>query len=327
MKTNLNILILSESDQSKLVDSCIRRGHTPIVRKPTDHFLFISSNPAGWDSIYYEDEATEKIKLRDIDCIVGRIGSHREYATSIVEHLQHNLGIWCLQSANAINTCADKVKTAQKCSQAKLRVPRQFYAFSPKDANFLIDKLGGLPVILKETTGSCGNGIILLESVLQSNLTLESFYRKEIRFILQEFIDNGGKDLRVIVVGDKVVSAMERSAPKGEVRANLSQAGTARKVDLDKETEKMCIDAVAAIPGLNFAGVDLMQVPHEGEIRNYLIEMNSNPGSLIIDVTGHNYFNDILDYIEQNHTKTKSQVSNQVVVCPSVQYIIDKNRY
>ena len=61
----------------------------------------------------------------------------------------------------------------------------------------------------------------------------------------------------------------------------------------------MCVKAVASIPNLNFAGVDVMEYEKE----NYLIEINGNPGEQIIDIAGHNYFEDLIDFCEINHKK------------------------
>lgn len=55
----------------------------------------------------------------------------------------------------------------------------------------MIDKVGGLPVILKELSGSKGKGLILLESPKQTNMTLESYYGTERKIILQEYLNNG----------------------------------------------------------------------------------------------------------------------------------------
>jgi len=299
----MNILVLSGSSQKKLVETAQKRKHYIEVFNPIDFNIYLSDNPKGWDCLYHNEN--EKLKAKDWDCVITRIGQHREYAGQIIQQLQCNLHKWTLQSRNAINTCANKITTAQIMSANKILVPKQWYATQPKNIAFLIEKLGGLPVILKEVTGSKGANIILLESPLQTNLTLESYFKKGVKFILQEYLNNGGKDQRHIVVGDKVVCSMERQAPAHDIRANVSLEGTAKKITASKEVAEMCIKAVASIPHLNFAGVDVI----ECKGKNYLIEINSNPGTHIIDVTGHNYFDDVLDFCEKEH-KTKQDIKN-----------------
>jgi ribosomal protein S6--L-glutamate ligase len=96
-----------------------------------------------------------------------------------------------------------------------------------------------------------------------------------------------------MVVGDKVVVAMERSGKK-DFRANISQDGSGRLAELTKEQEQICVTASKAL-GLSFSGVDLMKDAN-GKI--YIIEVNGNPGTKIIDITGHNYFDDLVAFIE-----------------------------
>lgn len=308
MTKSLNILILSGSSQQKLVDTCKRRGHNPILKNPTDFNLYISDSTNGYDAIYDDGEGG-RLKIKDIDACITRIGVNREYATNIVEHIQNNLGIFCVQSGLAINTCSDKFKAAQKFSQNGIKVPKQWFAFSPKNIKFMIDKLGGLPIILKEVTGSKGAGLILLESPMQTNMTLESYYHKGSRIILQEFLNNGGKDERHIVVNNKVVCSMERQAPKTDIRANVSLQGTGKKIEADKESIDICLKMVKSIPGLNFAGCDLMKLTKDEKETIYAIEINSNPGEQIIDITGHNYFEDLIDFVEENYNKS-NRVNN-----------------
>ncbi|QQS51448.1 MAG: ATP-grasp domain-containing protein [Bacteroidota bacterium] len=313
MKQSLNILILSGTNQEKLIETCRKRGHNPILKNPTDFNLYISDSVNGFDAIY-DDVEGNRVKIKDIDACITRIGSNREYATNIIEHLQMNLGIFCVQSGTAINNCADKFKAAQKFSQNGIKVPKQWYAFSPGNIKFMIEKLGKLPVILKEITGSKGAGIIILESPLQTNMTLESYYRKGVKIILQEFISNGGKDERHIVVGDKVVCSMERQAPKSDIRANVSLSGIGKKIDADNETKDICVKMAQSIPGLNFAGCDVMKIlDSEGKAKIYAIEINSNPGEKIIDVTGHNYFDDLVEFVEANYNKRTNQLNSSII--------------
>lgn len=301
-KKSLNILILSSTKQEKLVATCLKRGHIPTVKNPTDFNIYISDKTSGYDALYFDDSA--KIKSKDFDAVISRIGTNRDYASKVIEHFRFHLGIFCVQSGDSINTCADKVKTAQIMSQKKIRTPKQVYAINPRNIDFIIKKLGGLPVLLKELSNSRGKGIILLESPMQTNMTLESFYGSDKKIILQEFIKNGGKDERHIVIDGQVICSMERQAPKNDIRSNVSLNGTGTKILADQETTKMVIAAVAAIPDLNFAGVDVMKLTKTdrfGKVESflYLIEINSNPGEQIINITGINYFDALLDFVEK----------------------------
>ncbi len=293
----MKILVLTGSYQDNLEKAIKERGHEAEFVNPKEFNLVISENAGGYDQIY---KGSERITRGRYDCVISRIGSNREFATKVLDHFKRHLDVFCVQTGDAINICSDKFRTAQIMSENGIRVPKQIYADTPEHAQFLVKKLGGLPLILKELSGSKGKGLILLESARQTNMTLESYYSSGRKIILQQYIENGGKDERHIVVNGDVVSSMERQSPKDDIRANLSLSGTGRAIEADPETKEICIKAVAAIPGLNFAGVDIMK---DNAGTPYLIEINSNPGELIVDITGHNHFLDLVKYCENNYKK------------------------
>ena len=309
-KDKLKIMVLATGNATRLTDTIESRGHEYTLAKPRDFDIFISSNVHGYDALYLNGE---KLIASQYDACISRLGEQREFGGKVIRQLR-NLGIFCTQSGDAIDTCADKFKSAQIMSKNHIRVPKQFYSTDPESAKMIIEKLGGLPVILKELSGSKGKGLILLESPRQTNMTLESYLGGGRRIILQEYLDNGGRDERHIVCDGKVVNSMQRQSPDDDIRANLSLNGTGTAITPDPETEKMCIDAVAAIPGLNFAGVDIMKAKPKGSKDDkelpYFIEINSNPGDMIIDVTGHNHYEDLLDYVERNYNKKQSNGGN-----------------
>jgi ribosomal protein S6--L-glutamate ligase len=299
----LNLLVIATGYPGKLLKTIESRGHKYTLAKPEDFDLYISDNPKGFDELFLFGSRFVASKY---DAVLSRVGERREFASKILRHLQHNLNVFCVQSGSSLEVCADKFKAAQIMSENKIKVPRQFYSLRGKYPALMIEKMGGLPIILKELSGSKGKGLILLESPLQTNMTLESYFGSERRFILQEYLNNGGSDERHIVCGGKVVNSMRRFAPADDIRANLSLAGKGEPIQADQETAEMCIKAVKAISGLNFAGVDIMKVPNQdnpSEDIRYFIEINSNPGEKIIDITGHNHYEDLLDFVEGNCRK------------------------
>lgn len=299
----MKILVIATGNATKLCKTIKDRGHDYTLCHPKDFDLFLSDNAKGYDSVYLFGQ---KLIASNYDAVISRVGEYRDFAASIIRHLQHNLGMFCVQSGNSILTCSNKWKSAQIMSENKIKVPKQFYSLSGTFPAMLVKKLGGLPVILKELSGSKGKGLILLESPKQTNMTLESYYLGERKIILQEYLNNGGTDERHIVCGGKVVNSMRRHSPADDIRANLSLSGRGEKITPDNETKEIVIKAVAAIPGLNFAGVDIMKMKDDtGAEIPYFIEINSNPGEKIIDITGHNHYEDLLDFVEKENPHKK----------------------
>jgi ribosomal protein S6--L-glutamate ligase len=103
---------------------------------------------------------------------------------------------------------------------------------------------------------------------------LEKVRQHEQQVLVQEFIgEANGSDVRIIVVGDRCVAAMERHAPTGEFRSNLHRGGTATAATLDPRTAQLAVQA-AQVHGLEVAGVDLIP-SNRGPL---ILEVNSSPG-------------------------------------------------
>jgi len=312
----LNLLVIATGYPSKLLETIKERGHDYTLAKPGDFDLYLSDNPKGFDKVFLYGN---RLVASKYDAVITRIGENRAFASAILRQLQHNLGMWVLQSGSAIETCADKFKSAQIISEKHLKVPRQIYSMTGKYPAMYVDKLGNLPVILKDLSGSKGKGLILLETARTTNMCLESYYGSNRKIILQEFLDNGGTDERHIVCGGKVVNSMRRHSPNDDIRANLSLSGTGEKIEPDEETKQFAIDCCEAIPGLNFAGVDVMKVKHGDDEIKYFIEINSNPGERIIEITQHNFYIDLLEFVEKNYKRKAAGKSNaEAMLTPGV---------
>lgn len=304
-----HFLILATGAVSKhLIKAIEERGHTYEAHDPRHLYLFVSESETGYDRIYNGSPMVEKpvrIKAGSVDAIISRIGADLAHGAAILRHLTDNLGIYSPQDADGLETASNKLKTTQKLSSRGLKVPLTTYAKDPIHISFLISKVGGLPAIGKLLQGSQGKGVFILETPAAANTSLESMYKLDVGLKLQKFIDAGGKDIRAIVVGDKVVSAMERTG-KDDFRANVSLGGSGRKIDLSEEDVKICVNASKAV-GLEFSGVDIMK---DKDGKTYVIEANGAPGTRIINITGHNYFVDLVEHIENKLDKKATKSDN-----------------
>jgi RimK family alpha-L-glutamate ligase len=92
--------------------------------------------------------------------------------------------------------------------------------------------------------------------------------------LVQEYIDaKPGEDLRVYVIGGKVIGAMKRHAPEGDFRANISAGGRGEPFEVNNEIDYLAREA-ARICGLDIAGIDLLFDKDGYKI----CEANSAPG-------------------------------------------------
>ncbi len=294
----MNVLVLGTANQY-ITEAAHKTGCTVTAYEPLDLYLLISESVKGYDRVYDGRPGLEKpvrLKVKDFDCLLPRLSGQLETKSVILEHLNSNLGIYSPQKAEALRCASNKVRTTMKLSQAGIRVPKTVWAEAPAHIGYIIeDMMGGLPLVAKTVHGSQGAGVSILETPLAANTALESFYNNKVDLKLQRFVDAKASDIRAIVVGDRVVCAMERTANKGDFRANLSKGGSGRTVKLSADDEEMAVKASKAV-GLEYSGVDLMK---DADGTSYVIEVNGNPGTGIIGITGVNFFIDLLTYCKQ----------------------------
>jgi ribosomal protein S6--L-glutamate ligase len=91
---------------------------------------------------------------------------------------------------------------------------------------------------------------------------------------VQRAVDHGGRDIRVFVVGGRVIGAIERMAPAGEWRTNVSRGGSVRPFELPAAWGQLALRATAAV-GADYAGVDLLP-SRNGTV--FVLEVNGIPG-------------------------------------------------
>ncbi|MDF2558426.1 MAG: hypothetical protein K0R71_2254 [Bacillales bacterium] len=209
------------------------------------------------------------------------------------------LGIPVFNSAESIEVCDNKIRTHLALAKVGLPAPKTF--FSP----FLYDGMKhrreqlfklvsgelGFPFVLKEARGSFGNQVYLMQN-------LPDFLEKvkelgHTPFLMQEFVKTSEcRDIRLNVVGDKVVAAMLRESANGDFRANASQGGTLSAYSPSRSEIELAIAAAKAV-GADFAGVDLLF----GETGPLVCEVNSNAHLLnIYHTTGINVADFMIEY-------------------------------
>lgn len=150
-----------------------------------------------------------------------------------------------------------------------------------------LEQIPGPPYVVKPDHGGQGKGVHVarLTEEEQQNLAAEILSPEEAREIqtsraiayiretleydsvqVQEFIetrspeeqDGHVKDIRVLVIGGKIVDAVQRTGGEGSMTAGISTGGTASKIELSDEERKMVLKTAKA-SGLNMLGVDLLR--------------------------------------------------------------------
>jgi len=211
------------------------------------------------------------------------------------------LGYPVFNSSQAIATCDDKSLTHLKLQLAGIPMPRTILApmtyanIGYTNLNFLQEVMVriGFPMVIKECFGSFGQQVYLVENQQELETKVKELGAKPILF--QEFIATSfGKDIRLQVVGGKVIACMYRYSENGDFRANLSIGGKMKSYSPTKEQCELALRS-CDILGLDFAGVDLLFDEKDTPI---VCEVNSNAHFRnIFDCTGVNAADAIMEHI------------------------------
>lgn len=188
-----------------------------------------------------------------------------------------SLGCRLYNPALSIALCDDKALTHSKTmeeipSPKTLFLPMSYANIGHGDFEFLddIELELSYPMILKETKGSFGMQVYLVHSRKEALKILKK--HSSSNFIFQEFIKEAcGKDIRVYIVGGKILGAIKRESTTGDFRANLNLGGKAKKHEISELEAKIALFAFNKM-GLDFAGVDLI----ESKSGPLFLEINSN---------------------------------------------------
>ena len=291
----MKIAVLSRNRKlystSRLVEAAEKRGHDVRVIDHVRCFMDITSEKP---SIHYRDK---EFTRQDFDAVIPRIGtSVTFYGTAVVRQFEM-MGVYCVNESVAISRARDKLRSLQLLSRKGIGIPITAFANSPDDINGLIREVGGAPLVIKLLEGTQGIGVVLAETKKAAESVIQAFMGVNSNILIQEFIkEAGGSDIRCLVVGDKVIAAMKRTAPAGEFRSNLHRGGSAELVKLKPSERATAVKAAKAM-GLNVCGVDLLR-SGRGPL---IMEVNSSPGLKgIEEATQKDIAGLIISFIENN---------------------------
>ena len=253
---------------------------------------------SGKPKIYLGDEDI----TNEFHAVIPRIGTKvTRHGAAIVKQFEMNKVFSSARSASIINA-RNKVRTLQIMSSKGIPVPETLFSINPDNIEEQIELLGGAPVVIKLQEGTQGIGVILAETKKSAKSIIDTFIKMDTSILIQKYIEeSNGEDIRIVVVGDKVVASMKRRSAVDDFRSNLHRGGNTEEVELSNKEKDMALNATKYI-GLGVAGVDLIR-SKKGPL---LIEVNASPGLQGIEATtGVNVAREIVLYVESNGSKSK----------------------
>lgn len=286
----MKLAILSRAPQAystqRLKAAAEQRGHKALVLNT----LRFAIDLAGEEP----DLRFRGKQLSDYDAILPRIGNSITYFGTAVVRQFEQMDVYTPNTANGISNARDKLRAIQILSRHNIDMPATAFVRNRADVRPAIESVGGAPVVIKLLEGTQGIGVILAPEVKVAEAIIETLHSTRQNVLIQRFVaESRGKDIRALVVGDRVVAAMRRQASGDEFRSNVHRGGSVEAVQLDAAYEQTAVRA-AQIMGLRVAGVDML----EGDEGPLVMEVNSSPGLQGIEqATGLDVAGAIIDYI------------------------------
>ena len=251
------------------------RGHVGVVL-PYEALLARMGREAGATAGAPDSLTAQGVSIFDADAVFARIipsGTLEQIIYRVdALHWIEDRGVTVINSPRAIERAVDKFYTSALLREAGLPTPETVVCERAADALAAVEVFGD--AVVKPIFGSMGLGLVRVSDVEVARRVIKPLEQSRAVFYVQRWVEHGGRDLRAFVVGGRVVGAIERLAPAGEWRTNVSLGGGAAAVTLPDEWSTLAVRA-AGVVGADYAGVDLLP---SVDGRVFVLEVNGIPG-------------------------------------------------
>jgi len=219
--------------------------------------------------------AAGELDLRQADAVLVRAmppGSLEQvvFRMDVLARLEA-AGTLVVNPPKALEAAVDKYLALARLRAAGLLVPPTMVCQTVDDAVHAFTALGQ-DVVLKPLFGSEGRGITRLTDEAVALRAFSALAPLGAVLYLQQFVPHDGFDLRLLVIGDRVLG-MRRRNP-ADWRTNIARGATAEPLEVTEDLARLARTAAAAV-GAPVAGVDLLP-GRDGRL--YTIEVNAVPG-------------------------------------------------
>lgn len=213
-------------------------------------------------------------EVKDIDLCFFRSFSAGSYEQIIrrfglIQHVE-NMGTRVINPVEALTKTRDKYSTIAALADAGLQVPETYITES---AHWAYRKTQMFKqIVVKPLIGSLGFGAMRFEDADLAFNAYKTLETLGLPIYVQEYLENPRRDIRALVIDEKVIGAIYRIAAKGNWKANIALGNKPKPLQLSKDLEDLAIEAVKTL-GLVYAGVDILET-RDGPV---LLEVNGSP--------------------------------------------------
>lgn len=259
----------------RLVTACARHGEAAVI-DPAELSAIV--NTRGVISVSAAGLPSEAFDAFVLARGMGRAGD-ADVQFEIYRELEDE-GAVVVNRIEPLLAAQDKFRSSRLLARAGVPTPRAAVAQTARGADAALRELRD--VVVKPLAGSLGDGVERIRADPAGRAAARERVARDGAVYLQSYVPHPGRDVRVFVVGGRARAAMERYAPPGEWRTNVSTGGRVEAVPLGSRLMAVAEAAAEAI-GLDYAGVDVVVGPDGPTV----IEVNGNPSwQGILEATG-----------------------------------------
>ena len=264
-----------------------------------------------------EDEKGFEVSRNDTIAIIRGSVVRKDSWLDVVSSLEKH-SICVVNSRQSINICTDKYRTSLRLADYGIKQPKTVLVNDPEKAVLAFDKLDSkFPVIMKTLRGSKGVGVLFVESEKSLDSIVQLIYKQDedTDLLLQEYIPTD-YDVRVLVLGGKVLATMKRPVIEGDFRSNVSQGSKPEKIKLTEIEIEASLLAAKAVNGV-WTAVDFIPSKNREKDPPFVIEVNSSPGTEgIEEASGQNISKEIIQFFadKKNWIKVPSECGYKEIV-------------
>ena len=278
-----------------------KMGHEVYVCKVEGAIITFENNV--YKIFNSDDEEGFEINKDTVAIVRGSIRFKKSYL-DILSRLE-KIGVCMVNNRETVEISADKYRTYIKLQDFGLTQPKTVLIPNKdtwKDALKSLDSK--FPIIMKTLEGSKGVGVLFIESERQIESLIQLLYsqNENVDLLIQEYIKTDN-DIRVIVLGGKVIASMKREVVEGDFRSNVSQGAKVEEYSLTELEVEQCLLAAKAVDG-SWTAVDFIPSKNPKKIPPHILEVNHSPGTEgIEEATGKNIVKEIINFYSNSDNR------------------------
>ena len=278
-----------------------KMGHEVYVCKVEGAIITFENNV--YKIFNSDDEEGFEINKDTVAIVRGSIRFKKSYL-DILSRLE-KIGVCMVNNRETVEISADKYTTNIKLQDFGLTQPKTVLIPNEdtwKDALKSLDSK--FPIIMKTLEGSKGVGVLFIESERQIESLIQLLYsqNENVDLLIQEYIKTDN-DIRVIVLGGKVIASMKREVVEGDFRSNVSQGAKVEEYSLTELEVEQCLLAAKAVDG-SWTAVDFIPSKNPKKIPPHILEVNHSPGTEgIEEATGKNIVKEIINFYSNSDNR------------------------